>query len=173
MKKLLILITIVVISNSLIAQTSKGGWLLGGSASFSSAKQGNFKQTDFSIAPDAGYFFIDNLCIGAGIGFSSSKEEGFDAVTSFAFAPFARYYFLPLGPNAKLFANGSFGFGSQSSGGVSQSLTVWGIKAGPAFFLTKNVALEFALGYSSTKIKDEPDAINTFGVSLGFQIHLN
>lgn len=155
------------------AQTSKGSWLIGGGITFSSSKTGDFDQTDFSITPGAGYFFANNFAAGAGIGFASSKEEGEDATTLFSFNPFLRYYFVDIGSKAKLFANGTFGFGSAKILGDSEPFTNWEISAGPAFFLNKNVALEMALAYGSLKFKDADDATNSFGAKVGFQIHLS
>lgn len=86
-----------------------------------------------------------------------------------------RYYFTDLGKNAKLFGHAAIGFGSTKpagSGSASVSSTEWGIKAGPAFFLSKNIALEATLGYSSFKWSGATDATSTFGVNFGFQIHL-
>jgi hypothetical protein len=74
-----------------------------------------------------------------------------------------------------LFANASFGFGQMKETSIGESktnLTVIGIKAGPAIFLTPATALEIALGYKSTKYKDVSDRLNQFGVSVGFQIHI-
>lgn len=154
------------------AQTSKGSWLVGGGITFTSSKTGDYKQTDFTITPAAGYFFANNFAAGAGIGFASSKAEGEDAATLFSFNPFLRYYFVDLGPKAKLFGNGTFGFGSAKISGESQSFTNWEISAGPAIFLNQHVAMEIALAYGSTKFKDADDATNSFGAKVGFQVHL-
>ncbi|HSN62224.1 MAG TPA: hypothetical protein VLR49_14890, partial [Ferruginibacter sp.] len=116
MKKLLLLTAIILIVTSVsFAQTQKGNWLVGGSAEFSSQKTGDFNNTTLSFQPAAGYFVANDVAVGAGLGFASSKDEGEDAVTAFSFAPFVRYYFAPLGPGAKLFVNGSFGVGSGGS----------------------------------------------------------
>lgn len=154
-------------------QTSKGSWLIGGGITFTSSKTGDFDQTDFSITPGAGYFFANNFAAGASIWFSSSKTEGDDAETLFSFNPFLRYYFLNIGTNAKLFGQGTFGFGSAKILGDSEPFTNWEISAGPAFFLNKNVAVEMALSYGSVKFKDADDATNAFGAKVGFQIHLS
>ncbi len=173
MKKSLLVIAILTmaVTTTTYAQTSKGTWLLGGGGSFSSSKNGDFKWTQFSLSPDVGYFIMDNLGIGAAVSFSSYKEDGEDASSTVSFGPFVRYYFLPLGPKAKLFANGSFGFGSQKFTD-SESFTTWSLAAGPAIFLNPSVALEFTVGYNSVKFKDADDPTNTFGVNIGFQIHL-
>ncbi|MBP6432957.1 MAG: porin family protein [Ferruginibacter sp.] len=171
MKKVILFAAFAVVAFATQAQTEKSTWLLGGSAGFSSSKTGDFKTTSFSFAPNAGYFVMDNLAVGAGIGFQSQKDEGDDAVSLFSANPFVRYYFTKLGENAKLFGNANFGVGSAKSGGDSQSFTQWGIAAGPAIFLNKNTALEMTVGYSSVKVKDAVDATGTFGVNVGFQIH--
>lgn len=177
MKKLILSLAIVTIATlTATAQTGKGTWLIGGDAGFTSSKYSGASgsATTVYINPDAGYFFADDLAAGAGVNFSSySPGGGGSSSTNFTFAPFVRYYFLPLGDNAKLFANGMFGFGSTSNGnGGSVSSTEWGLSAGPAFFLNEHTALEATLFYNSLKYSGS-DAYNTFGVAVGFQIHIH
>lgn len=172
MKKVIFTIVIAATAFAANAQTGKGNWLIGGSASFSSSKDGGEgaeSVSNFVIAPDAGYFVADDLAVGAMIQFQSATG----GYSNFAAAPFVRYYFLPIGDNAKLFGQGSFGFGSTklSSDDESVSSTAWELRAGPAFFLNPNVALETTLSYGQTKLKDVP-ASKAFGVNVGFQIHL-
>ena len=172
MKKLLLVIAIIFAGAvAALAQTQKGNWLVGGNATFASIKQGESSATTFGISPMAGYFVAENLALGAALNFSSIKEEDDDAVTSVSFGTFARYYFLPLGPSAKLFGQADLAFGSTKYG-ESQGFTDWGISAGPAIFLNPHTALEITIGYGSQKYKDFDDAINSFGVNVGFQIHL-
>ena len=158
---------------------NKGDWMLGGDAGFTSQKQGDYKTTSFNLAPDAGYFFIDNFAGGLRVSLASSKEtyNSEDIKNnSYSLAPFVRYYFLPASQKVNLFADASFGFGQNkyTSGGTDSktNFTNLGIKAGPAIFLTPATALEIALGYNSTKVKNISDRENQFGVSVGFQIHL-
>ncbi|HCF64180.1 MAG TPA: hypothetical protein DEU93_08520 [Chitinophagaceae bacterium] len=172
MKKTIILMALVMITGASFAQTAKSTWLLGGSAGFNSSKQGDFKWTQFNLSPNAGYFFMNNLAAGLSLDFSSYKEENTDAQTMFSVGPFIRYYFVDLGPKAKLFGHGNIGFGSAKFGGNSEGFMNWGIKAGPAFFLNPSIALEATVGYGSFKYSDADDATNTFGVNVGFQIHL-
>lgn len=154
------------------AQTQKGSWLLGGSASFNSFKQGDSKATFLDFSPNAGYFVIDDLAIGLNLSFQSIKPDGEDAATLFSAGPFVRYYFVNLGEKTKLFGHANFGFGSEDDGFDKAEFTQWGIKAGPAIFLSPSVALEIAVGYGSQKYKDFDDALNNFGLSVGFQVHL-
>ncbi len=73
-----------------------------------------------------------------------------------------------------IFADASYGFGSsKEKGSTSVSGNYYQIKAGPAFFLTPNTALELALYYKSDGGDAYPsDRRNNFGLSAGFQIHL-
>ena len=169
MKKTIFILATIAASLVAAAQTGEGNWLAGGSASFISQKETGQSQSStlFTFAPNAGYFFADNLAIGAAIQFQSTS-----GYSSFIGAPFVRYYFLPLGDNAKLFGQGSFGFGSASSGSQSRSSTAWSISAGPAFFLNQNIAIETAFNYGQTKVKDFQGSYSAFGFNVGFQIHL-
>lgn len=172
MKKVIFTLVIAAVGFTANAQTAQGNWLMGGNASFTSGKSsadGAKSNTTINISPDAGYFVADDLAIGAMVSFQSATG-GYSA---FSAAPFVRYYFLPIGDNAKLFGQGSFGFGSSKFDDDDESVssTNWSIAAGPAFFLNQNVALETTLFYGSSKQKDVP-AYNTFGLNIGFQIHL-
>lgn len=171
MKKVIFTLVIAAASFAANAQTAQGNWLIGGGAGFSSGKYsgGSSSVSNFFLAPNAGYFVADDIAVGAEIAFMS-QTGGY---SSFGASPFVRYYFLPIGDAAKLLAHGSFGFGSSKDGEGEESVssTNWKLAAGPAFFLNPNVALEALLYYNSNKAKDIP-AYNTFGVSIGFQIHL-
>ena len=184
MKKLLFAACLLVCSNAIFAQVNKGQWLVGGSAGFNHSSQDDDKQTDISIAPDAGYFFIDQFAAGLRpeFGYTKTKTKtgtgtATGSGTSFGLAPFLRYYFMPSGQMLNIFADASYGFGSvKPKGGSSVSGNYYQIKAGPAVFLTPNTALEFALYYKSMGgdmyENSAGDRNNNFGLSIGFQIHL-
>jgi len=183
MKKVLFAAFLLVSSNAIFAQVNQGQWMVGGSADFSHSKQGDTKQTEISVAPDAGYFFINQLAGGLRPEFMYAKlKTKTGAVTtsssgtSFSIAPFLRYYFMPSGEKVNVFADASYGFGSSKTKGFSSvSGNYYQIKAGPAIFLTPNTALEFAVYYRSLggdAYEINGDRKNKFGLSVGFQIHL-
>lgn len=144
--------------------------MIGGTAGFNNTNFGNdVKVTDINLSPNLGYFIIDNLAVGAGVGLNSSTSEKLGDVSSFALTPFARYYFLGSG-DVRLFGQGRFGFGSQKVGDLdAQSFTTWGLGAGLNYFLNNNVALEALLGYDSRKVKDAANPANGFGLNIGVQ----
>lgn len=150
----------------------KNDWLMGGGIKFASNKVAEIKTSMFEFSPNVGYFLANNFAGGLRASITSVKLEDEDAISSTLVSPFLRYYFLPGGNKVNFMLDGSFGFGSTSALGVSQSQTGFGFAAGPAIFLNKHTALEFTLGYNSLKGKDDPDRSNTFTVGVGFQIHL-
>lgn len=175
MKKVLFAAFLTVCATGAFAQINKGQWLVGGNVGFNTSKTGDnddAKTTSFNISPNAGYFFMDKLAGGLRADFSSEKvKSADDAFTSFTIAPFVRYYFLPAAEKVNIFADASYAFGSAGYDEKS-SINGYAISAGPAVFLTPNVALEFGIGYTSLKWEDADDRTNNFGVNVGFQIHL-
>ncbi len=149
----------------------------------------------FLVTPDAAYFFIDNLAAGINLNLnsthSSAGSNGGISSTStyFTAGPLARYYFN-VAPAVKLFVHADASWGSlketysYSGGGVTVQnppnipISIYEGKAGAAFFLNPNVALELTAGYQSLIEKDNSGGDNvkyTTGsiiVGLGFQVYL-
>lgn len=176
MKKLLLIAFAAFATISASAQTGKGSGLLGGTISFESEKYGDYKTTYFTFSPEVGYFFIDNFAGGLRFDIWSEKYDG-DKYSSTAIAPFLRYYFLPMENKVRLFADASYGFGTEKDKSGS-STDKWNFSsftasAGPVFFLSPNTALMVALRYNNWKYKDASDAYNTIGLNVGFQVHLD
>lgn len=174
MRKILFAIVFLTLTSIASAQIYKGQYMVGGNASFSSSKYADIEGsvTNIEFNPNFGYFFINNLAGGLRLGLSSFKEEDEDAFTTFSASPFLRYYFLPAAQKVNLFADASYGFGSIGSDD-KESFNQYSIMAGPAIFLTPNTALEFGVHFTS----QGGDAVgdnryNTFGLNIGFQIHL-
>jgi hypothetical protein len=178
MKKVFLIAALSAISFAGFSQTSKGTWLVGGTAGFTSSKYGDAKMSSINFSPNAGYFLINNLAVGLDVQVGSeTSNSGVSGASDYKtsstfFGPNVRYYFTSLGKNAKLFGSGQYAFGSTKDGSDKISATAWGLSAGPAFFLNKNVALEVTVGYSSAKVKDDTNSTNSFGIRAGFQIHL-
>lgn len=157
---------------ALSAQTMKGNWLAGGNVGFDSykVKDADDSETHISFAPNLGYFVIDNLAVGAAIGYHNYKL-GDVKNSSFGVGPFVRYYFLNLGESAKLMAQASYTLNSVKAGDAdSVSGSTLGLAAGVAYFLNPHVALEGILGYTSDS--GDLGEGSGFGLNVGFQIHL-
>ena len=108
--KSMLTFTIVLSSLSLLAQTEKGGFMIGGGGTLSrttnygSAATSGTTSTNFGISPSAGYFVIKNLAVGTSLSYSHNKnhfDNGSQNVVGsgygFGAGPFVRYY-VPAGP---------------------------------------------------------------------------
>ncbi|MCB0515062.1 MAG: hypothetical protein R2798_09600 [Chitinophagales bacterium] len=173
MKKITCLFIVLFAAMGLQAQTEQGSLMLGGNLGFSSSsvKDVDGAVTDFSISPTVGYFVIDNLALGAGFSYVSSKNTlgGADATASaFGFGPFVRYYL-----ENRLF--GQLGFdllSSKANDGDAVNGTWITPRIGYAAFLNDYVSIEPSVYYSiggGDLYKDW----SQFGLSVGFNIYLH
>ena len=146
---------------------TKGDVFISGAVGFGSTKTGDFKTSDFVVAPKVGYFVTDNIAVGVAVGYESSKIEVVDDLTNntFSVGAFGRYYFTPaskfsifgeLGLNYNNYDNE---FGVDNDGllvPVDGKGDGFGVSVAPgvSYFIAKNFALEASfgiLGYNSTK----------------------
>lgn len=159
----------VVVSN---AQTEQGDWMVGGNFRLNTAD----KNTEIAFAPNAGYFFFENLAIGANIALNSSKS-GNNKYTSFGAGPFARYYFTTQTQTVRPIIHGSFNYLSAKNkiGNITSSTntgTNFFIGGGAAAFISNSVSIDALLGYDRTKYKNF-DGSGGFAFNIGFQVYIN
>jgi len=172
-------------------QFTKGTIMVGGSfsATFQAekTKSGNTVTTtghtnSADMLPQAGYFLMDNLALGAGVEMRSSKTKStiqsyISSSNSASVAPFARYYYQ------RFFGQGSFQLGSGrtkteiagSSSTSTYGLTGWSVAVGYAYLLKQHVAVEPQLGYGSygQRYSSTAKDINSgLFFKIGFQIYL-
>ncbi len=105
----------------------KGTLMAGGTLEFTTEKNDNV----FILNPTLGYFFADNLALGASLSYSSVSK-----LNSFSVGPFARYY-----TNFGLFAHSGLNFTHLENAENENDLDFL-IGLGYAAFLNDNVALE-------------------------------
>jgi hypothetical protein len=196
-KLFLLGIMILALSSGSIAQPAAGKGFVGGSFSISASnnkqKSGsttteNWKSTNFSIGPRAGFFLSDNLAVGAGVGFSRSSTTypnylmNNDRVvrsSNFSLSPFARYYFGIDNVGFFAEANSSLGYGrskvtlgNTTTEGPKTSSFSMGIAPGFYFYVNENLSLDTRfgfLGFSRSQSKNNDDNKNiTNGFSMDF-----
>jgi outer membrane protein len=154
-KSLHILPFILLFHFSSSAQTEKGTWLLGGSASYVRTEGVGF----VSINPSVGYFLLNNLAGGAQVNFYGAKSGSY-----FSVGPFGRYYFY--GDERGRFyltAGLNIGFGSGS-----KFDTGFNLGGGYAMFLNESISIN--LGAQYDKIGADK---GIFTLGAGFQIHFS
>ncbi|MBL0740271.1 outer membrane beta-barrel protein [Chryseolinea lacunae] len=170
------------------AQTSKGGFLLGGSFGFSSTKNSNVysaspivseaKVLRLSASPNISYFVVDNLALGLTLPysydhytFSNSKSK----TSEYGVGPVVRYY-IPFGKWA-LFPQISYTLGRSVTTGTytvtspptteyknTGKFTNFHGGVGLAYFLNPSIGIEGILFYEKDKYTYdnlEPSGINS------------
>ncbi|WP_291096492.1 MULTISPECIES: hypothetical protein [unclassified Empedobacter] len=188
MKKVFLTLVLAVFATSAFAQKIKtpqtsanvgstpikqGNWLVGGSiGSLGYSFEGeNF---NINLNPQAGYFVSDGFAVGLTTGFGLQTVKDGDNIYQYKLMPFARYYF-PEGASStgRFFGQGEVGITGAKSGGVSDTSFGFGINAGYAHFVSRNVALEGMVGYNYSKSNlANAQAQNGLGLAVGFQIYL-
>lgn len=197
----------LLVSSQLVAQfTDQGNFLIGTTVGVSTATSkvtqntGGDKNegsgpssTQLSFAPKLGYFVIDNLAIGVGMDYTSSRVEqpNEDATTDsdLLFGPFARY-FLPLNDNdLALFLETTFGFGrssdNQQINGMPQSIetNIFALGVGPGLTIISDqgigISATLKYNYARSDFDTNFDNVqrqtitntNAFDFSIGFQYY--
>ena len=170
------------------AQITKGNWMVGGDAFYSSTtykyeadedtEAGSDRFYEIRINPNVGYFFIDKLAAGLQVniffndnnpgGNTSAKNHGY------GLSPFMRYYFLNQEERINVFAQANYSvrFGEKYAKDNAIDWSGYGLQAGTVLFFNQSVGLELSLKYTSNTQKSNDLKINTLLVGLGFQIHL-
>lgn len=145
-----------------------------------------------SVAPNIGYFIVDNFALGIGMDytFSQLEEPNTDRTddSDLLFGPFSRVY-LPVGDDMAFFLEANFGFGTSSDdqfiGEEKQSINtnVFAIGFGPGFTIFSNADLGiealFKYNFARSEFNTENGGIKTatttktnqFDISIGVQFY--
>ena len=161
MKITFTLVAILYMSQVLTSQTvGKGGWMLGGSAGFSSLKFKNADNSTSTIAiqPTVGYFFADDFAIGLGVSFVNTRFNG-NSNSSTSVGPFARYYVTN-----PIFIQVGVDLGLDKGAGTLMKVSV-----GYSWFLNNDVAIEPALFFHINNNDGDALDYSVFGLSIGVQ----
>jgi hypothetical protein len=158
---------------------SKGDVFITGSFNVGSSKytaNGNYKENTFSFSPKVGYFVSENIALGLGLGFATSKveeNEGDEAskVNTTSIEAFGRYYATP-GSKFSLFGQLSVGYATVDYDAFK--VNAYGVELAPgvSYFLNDSFAMEAswgALSYASAKA-DVDGAENSNEFNLGLDL---
>ena len=205
MRNLLLSLTFIFSSSLLSAQfTGQGNFVIGSTFGLATASSKvsqsiggvsvqNPTSTQLSVAPSIGYFIMDDLAIGIGMGYTFNQVEQSDGDSNddsdLLFGPFARYY-LPVGTDMAFFLEGVFGFGNTSNNliiaGAPQQINtnILSIGIGPGFTIFSNSAFaiealtkyNFARSKFNTNIggvqQETIARTNKFDLSLGLRFYI-
>lgn len=143
------------------AQINQGAILVNAQSDLnfvSTSPDGGESYSQFNIGLKGGYFVIENLAVGAQLGYYKHSEAD-DASTSFGL--FGRYYV-----NGKIILGA--GFNANKEG--EASYTTIPLEAGYAAFITDNIAIEPVVTYEL--MTGDAEGSN-FGIGVGFSLYLN
>jgi outer membrane protein len=172
----LLLLTLAV-TKPLYAQTSKGGWLLGGSGSV------RFNDPFYlDLNPLAGYFVAKNLAVGTQVSFNIASSQRYNSrLTTIGLSPFVRYYFL----NTKLrpFLKTDIGLlrtyqryrDGIATKPIRSSEGYWNVSMGlgSVYFITPSISLQAALDYRINRFANAYSSDHHLLFSIGFGIYLS
>ena len=182
MKKILVLSLGLAMLLSLGAEAQtfakKGIIETGGVVSFSSntaVANGNSASNStstFTISPNAGYFIMDGLQLGAVISFTSVSYSG-NSTTMFAGYPQVQYYF-DTQSKVYPFLGAFIGYNTISNGGSASGI-IWGGHGGVAIQVANNVLIKFAAYYDQSTLNPSGstggrNGYNEFGIQGGFSV---
>lgn len=153
---------ILVLVLAMMAFTAKAQLYVGGGLGFVGTGAG----AAFSIAPEVGYGFNDNMAAGASIGLGISS-----GLTQLSVDPYFRYYFAELGP-VRFFGDAHFNFTHIMQSG-EPGVSTWGIgvRPGLAVDLTDRwsiVAHVASLGYYQGTFQFTLNSGSILGVYYSF-----
>lgn len=171
---LLVLITLFLVSG--LCAFEKGTINIGGSASYTSYKESSDDDdatNTLIIAPQIGYFFIDNLA--ADLLFAVvSQSEGDNSQTTFDIGLGGRYFYKNFyGGLGLMHESISWDYGNGFDG--SGSGNYLGLKGGYLFPIARSVFVDFGIHYNMGLGDfggdwDGKNEESEFGLNVGFQI---
>ncbi len=159
------------------AQITKGNWMVGGSASFSSSNTkadvntSSTKSYDVNLNPEIGYFIINKLSGGLRLSLINSSfksDQGNSKYSNTEIGPFVRYYFLNAERNTNVFLEPSYNFTTSKNNNKESTIAT---KGGFVVFLNSSVGFEVSLEYLIEKFNNVSDT-NTIKFGIGVQVHL-
>jgi len=185
MKKLIMVLVlgIALVSSAFAADVfEKGNIDFSGSMSFTSSNGDLYDVNDegrssFYFGPSAGYFVMDNLSVGLGLGFNTSSQ-GDASSSGLSFGPRVNYYLNQMGPGYPFAQLGITMASSTSNSGMAgaqdnkYSYTYIGMGVGYIYFLNDKIGAIGTINYdmNSEKMKEPVELDSESGTQLSFRI---
>ncbi|MCB0515929.1 MAG: hypothetical protein R2798_03875 [Chitinophagales bacterium] len=152
-----------------LAQIDSGSKIIGGSLRYSnvSYRHSDENITTVELNPRLGYFFSDNMAVGAEVVYLWEKTNTFDQVsTALGIGPFGRYYL-----DAGVFGQVDVRYFHRNNGEIKSDGTSLGFGLGYAAFVTDNIAIEpiFGVRFGNGdlyKYKQQVEFYFNFGIQL-------
>lgn len=166
MKKIALLCCMLVAAVSAQAQFEKGKWIVNPSLSgLQLTHNTGADKTAFGLQAQGGTFVVDNLAVLVNLGVQWNATMNREIPTEmdvYTAGAGLRYYFSRVG----VYLGANFNVDRYDFGGdKDETKCAFGLEAGYAFFLSRNVTIEPAAYW---KVNDD---WSTFGLKVGFGIY--
>ena len=181
MKKLILIITLLVISINVNSQITKDYWMVGGSGyyKFSKLTLDNGSGNEYSyitIKSDIGYFIKDKWAIGGILRYDDDlNPHSYNRNINGGLGILTRYYFLNPNRITNIYAQINYtytiNFTQLDHNKLIQS-HYYGVKLGYVVFFTNSVGLETFFEYEKANYIPAHNSRLTIKVGIGFHIHL-
>ena len=187
MKKLdLVFVLMFFVICNLNAQVSRGSWMLGGAGMLNRvADDKGYLSTNIQVSGSAGYFVLSKLAIGLKPSFSFYKGGGRSSYpynyvlgntgNSIGLGGFARYYFLRPDARVNVFSGLDYEYNRvyyrNNFQDAAYNISVFGLRAGAAVFVSSNVSLDLSLVYKNERRGE--DKFKHLNFEVGFQFYLS
>jgi len=162
-------------------QITKGNWLAGGNAYYSSTRY-NFpdetwtRTTDLDLLPNLGFFVADHFAVGLKLGYkryaTTTNHNLVAKDHTYKLGPFLRYYFFPNDKQINLLVEGAYQYSVTKTNAITVEVNDFSFAGGPVFYFNSAVGLELQLRYSTTRYPNHDPLVNNIRLGLGLQVHL-
>lgn len=183
---------------ALSAQTERGRLIISGQTSldisYSSGDTKNIRSSggsivqesySLNISPTVGYFIVDDFALLLQADYEIQDADYKDKMSQFTIMPTASYY-IPTKGVVRPFMIAGAGYANVTAHlPISESSTsrhsfsgfTWGVGAGAAFFINRNISLDLSLQYSDINTTYSGDSsakikARGFAGSVGFSLYL-
>ena len=152
---LIALLVLPAISSAQDSPVTKGHWMIDGSISFQSKAGDAYEnaegdgRTEITFSPAAGYFFMDQLAVGASILYTSIQQGDNTDQTNLEIGPYLAYYFKTGNPEFLPLLGAAVRYASQAPNeDVTLNKFVIQIFGGAVYMVTEQVGIGGRLAYS-------------------------
>ncbi len=160
MKKIALMVCLLVVTVAAQAQFEKGKWFVNPSVTgLSLSHDTGSDKTSFGLEAQGGAFLMDNLALLVSLG-GAWNTYGSD-LDVYSAGVGCRYYFDKVG----VYLGGGVGVNRYEFDHDDRTLCRFGLEAGYAFFLSRNVTIEPAAFWNVDKDRSQ------FGLKVGFGLY--
>lgn len=168
MKMMMLMLMISVTNIFAQSPVSKGTYSVGGEISFTSQSQNDDSESDiyFNVAPNLGYFFIDNLYSGISVQYLYTSFDNL-SINHYGIGPLLRYYFDVNQIKPFLGVGIDYFYYKMENSSEGNSQTSIKLSGGIDYFITNYFALEASINYRVTFLSYSDNNINQFNIGIG------